>query len=123
VEVLRLLAVHRCATRSWLAELLGVRPQALHRVLRALAERAWVSSRPSTEDRRARLWLPTEEGLRVLREALELMEAAEEEWLRGLSQGERDALEALIRAEAEARWYGATGGQLKKEAELSSSSA
>jgi DNA-binding MarR family transcriptional regulator len=85
-----------------------------------------VCRRHSTEDGRERLWLPTEQGLRVLREALELMEAAEEEWLRRLSQVERDALHAFIRAEAEARrWpeHGATSGQLKKEAELPSSSA
>jgi DNA-binding MarR family transcriptional regulator len=93
-ETLRLLAMHGQCTRAQLARLLGVRPQSMRRLLNELESDGWLERR--TQQGREIACAITPAGAWMLKQALGLMQMAQDKYFRGVTQAEQELLLAVV---------------------------
>src|SRR5690606_3893574 len=105
VQVLSCLALYNEITQSEIADLIGIEPSTLVRILDRMARDGWIERRPSTHDRRKKIIQPTEKVKAKWSEIVACGERMEKRAIKGLSETQLQNLKetlAIIRKNLEA---------------------
>lgn len=97
-SLLFILSIRGSVTQVEFARIFGLDPSTCGVIMHGLARRRLIASKPSREDRRARIFTLTEAGRDLLRRLHPIVDQSEAEVMRGVSARDRDKLVRQLRA-------------------------